>query len=140
MNRIFNFSAGPSMLPTSALESARDNLLNYNGSGMSVMEMSHRSSVFDEIFQSTKAKLRKALNVPESYAILFLQGGASSQFSMVPMNLIGKTGKADYAVTGNFANIAYREAQKYAIRISISRRLYCRSKSQLHPNPRAARP
>ena len=142
-DRIFNFSAGPSMLPTSALESARDNLLNYNGSGMSVMEMSHRSSVFDEIFQSTKAKLRKALNVPESYAILFLQGGASSQFSMVPMNLIGKTGKADYAVTGNFANIAYREAQKYgtihlAASTAEANHSYIPTQEQLDLDPEAS--
>lgn len=112
-DRIFNFSAGPSMLPTAALESARDELLNYKGSGMSVMEMSHRSPVFEEIFQSTKAKLNRALQVPAGYATLFLQGGASSQFSMVPLNLIGRTGRADYAVTGNFADIAAREAQKY---------------------------
>lgn len=114
-DRIFNFSAGPSMLPTAALESARDELLNYKGSGMSVMEMSHRSPVFEEIFQSTKAKLNRALQVPAGYATLFLQGGASSQFSMVPLNLIGRTGRADYAVTGNFADIAAREAQKYGL-------------------------
>jgi len=142
-DRIFNFSAGPSMLPTSALESARDDLLNYKGSGMSVMEMSHRSKVFDDIFQSTKAKLNKALNVPEGYATLFLQGGASSQFSMVPLNLIGKTGKADYAVTGNFANVAYKEAQKYGqINVAAStaeaNHSYIPTQDQLKLDPEAS--
>ncbi len=112
-DRVYNFAAGPSMLPLEALERAQADLLNYQGSGMSVMEMSHRSKVFQKIFDDTQAKLRKALNVPEGYKILFLQGGASSQFSMAPLNLIGKTGKADYAVTGNFSNIAFKEAKKY---------------------------
>ena len=112
-DRIFNFSAGPSMLPLSALEQASREMMNYGGSGMSVMEMSHRSKAFQKIFDDTQAKLRKLMNVPGNYKILFLQGGASAQFSMVPMNLIGKTGKADYAVTGNFASIAYKEAKKY---------------------------
>ena len=111
--RVYNFSAGPSMLPLVALERAGAEITNYAGSGMSVMEMSHRSKVFQKIFDDTQAKLRKLMNVPEGYKILFLQGGASGQFSMVPLNLIGKTGKADYAVTGNFSNIAYKEAQKY---------------------------
>ncbi len=111
--RVYNFSAGPSMLPLGALERAGAEITNYQGSGMSVMEMSHRSKVFEKIFFDTKAKLRRLLNVPEAYEILFLQGGASAQFSMVPLNLIGKTGKADYAVTGNFADIAYQEAKKY---------------------------
>jgi len=111
--RVYNFSAGPSMLPLEALERAGAEITNYQGSGMSVMEMSHRSKVFDKIFQDTQAKLRKLMNVPEGYKILFLQGGASAQFSMVPLNLIGGTGKADYAVTGNFSNIAYKEAKKY---------------------------
>ena len=142
-DRIFNFSAGPSMLPVAALESARDDILNYRGSGMSVMEMSHRSSVFDDIFQSTKAKLRKALNIPDDYAILFLQGGASMQFSMVPMNLIGKTGKADYAVTGNFSNIAYKEAKKYGtISVAASsedqNHTYIPSQDQLKLDPDAS--
>ena len=141
--RTFNFSAGPSTLPVSALESARDDLLNYKGSGMSVMEMSHRSSVFDAIFQDTKAKLRKALNVPEGYAILFLQGGASSQFSMVPLNLISATGKADYAVTGNFASLACKEAQKYGqIHIAASsadqNHSYIPTQEQLQLDPEAS--
>ena len=111
--RVYNFSAGPSMLPLEALERAGAEITNYQGSGMSVMEMSHRSKVFQKIFDDTQAKFRKALNVPEGYKVLFLQTGASGQFSMVPLNLIGKTGKADYAVTGNFSNIAYKEAKKY---------------------------
>ena len=111
--RVYNFSAGPSMLPLSALERAGSEITNYRGSGMSVMEMSHRSKVFLQIFQETQDKLRRIMQVPEGYKILFLQTGASGQFSMIPLNLIGKTGKADYAVTGNFSNLAYKEAQKY---------------------------
>ncbi len=113
--RVYNFSAGPSMLPLEVLQRAASEITNYNGSGMSVMEMSHRSKVFDEIFQRAKAKLRTLMAVPEEYEILFLQGGASTQFSMVPLNLIGRTGRADYAITGNFANIAFKEAKKYGI-------------------------
>ena len=112
-DRVYNFSAGPSMLPLQVLERAGAEITNYHGSGMSVMEMSHRSKVFDQIFQDTQAKFRKLMGVPEGYKVLFLQGGASSQFSMVPLNLMGRTGKADYAVTGNFSNIAYKEAKKY---------------------------
>lgn len=111
--RVFNFSAGPSMLPLEALERAGAEITNYQGSGMSVMEMSHRSKVFDKIFVDTKEKLRALMAIPEAYEILFLQGGASSQFSMVPLNLMGRTGKADYAVTGNFSGVAYKEAKKY---------------------------
>ena len=111
--RVYNFSAGPSMLPLEVLERAGAEITNYQGSGMSVMEMSHRSKVFQKIFDDTQAKLRTLLNVPEGYKVLFLQGGASLQFAMAPMNLIGRTGKADYAVTGNFSNLAYKEAQKY---------------------------
>ncbi len=111
--RVYNFSAGPSMLPLSALERAGSEIANYRGSGMSVMEMSHRSKVFLQIFEETQDKLRRLMNVPEGYKILFLQTGASGQFSMIPLNLISRTGKADYAVTGNFSNLAYKEAQKY---------------------------
>ena len=110
--RVYNFSAGPSMLPLSALERAGAEITNYRGSGMSVMEMSHRSKVFLQIFEETQSKLRRIMGVPEGYQILFLQTGASGQFSMIPLNLIGKTGRADYAVTGNFSNLAYQEAQK----------------------------
>ena len=112
---VFNFSAGPSVLPTEVLEIAGKDILNYGGSGMSVMEMSHRSKVYLEIFESTKSKMKSALSIPDTHEVLFLQGGASLQFSMIPMNLmheLGK-GKADYAVTGNFATIATKEAKKY---------------------------
>lgn len=111
--RIYNFSAGPSMLPLEVLNRASEEMTNYNNSGMSVMEMSHRSKVFDAIFTETMAKFRKIMNVPENYKVLFLQGGATLQFAMVPMNLMTRTGKADYAITGNFSNNAYKEAKKY---------------------------
>ena len=142
-DRIFNFSAGPSMLPLSALERAAKDMMNYNGSGMSVMEMSHRSKPFQKIFDDTQEKLRRIMNVPEGYKILFLQGGASGQFSMVPLNLIGKTGKADYAVTGNFASIAYKEAKKYGeISVAASSEdkdfTYIPSQDQLILNPEAS--
>ena len=109
----YNFSAGPSVLPTEALETAAKEMLDFRSTGMSVMEMSHRSSAYMDIFNETKADLKRIMNVPDSHEILFLQGGASTQFSMVPLNLMGEKGCADYAVTGNFANIASREAMKY---------------------------
>lgn len=111
--RIFNFSAGPSMLPLSVLERAKQEITNYNGSGMSVMEMSHRSKVYAKIFADTKEKFRSLLQIPENYEIMFLQGGASTQFSAIPLNLIGLTGKADYALTGNFSTAAWKEAKRY---------------------------
>ena len=108
----YNFSAGPSVLPESALIKARDELLDYRGCGMSVMEMSHRSPMFQDIFDDAVSKLRELMAVPESHEILLLQGGATTQFAAIPMNLIeGKT--ADYAVTGNFAGKAAKEAEKY---------------------------
>ena len=120
-HRVFNFAAGPSMLPLSALERAGKEITNYQGSGMSVMEMSHRSKTFDAIFQATKEKLRRALSIPEGYEILFLQGGASTQFSAIPLNLMGEKGRADYALTGNFSTVAYQEAAKYgAVRTAAS--------------------
>ena len=111
--RVYNFAAGPSTMPLSVLERAGAEITNYKGCGMSVMEMSHRSRMFDEIFQEAKAKLRRLMNIPEGYRILLLQTGASGQFSMVPLNLMGEGGKADYAVTGNFSEIAAKEAKKY---------------------------
>ena len=111
--RIYNFSAGPSILPLSVLERASAEMTNYRGSGMSVMEMSHRSQDYISIFDETKADLRAVMNVPDTHEILFMQGGAWLQFAAVPMNLIGTTGKADYAVTGNFSNHAMKEAKKY---------------------------
>lgn len=117
--KTYNFAAGPSVLPTEVLETAASELLDYRSCGMSVMEMSHRSSIYQEIFDETKAELKKLLKVPDTHEILFLQGGASTQFSMVPLNLMGEDGCADYAVTGNFANIAMKEAKKYG-RVNIA--------------------
>ena len=111
--RIFNFSAGPSVLPLSVLEHAAAEMTNYRGSGMSVMEMSHRSKVYLGIFEEVKADLKRIMKIPDTHEILFTPGGATLQFSAVPMNLIGKTGKADYAVTGNFSSLAMKEAKKY---------------------------
>lgn len=111
-NRIYNFAAGPSTLPIEVLKKAQAQMLNYEGSGMSVMEMSHRSKAYDEIIKTTQARLRRVMNIPDNYKVLFLQGGATSQFAMIPLNLLQK-GKADYIVTGNFAKNAYVEAQKY---------------------------
>jgi phosphoserine aminotransferase len=114
-NRVYNFSAGPSMLPLSVLEEAAAEMTNYRDTGMSVMEMSHRSKAYIEIFDQTKADLKRIMKIPDSHEVLFMQGGATLQFSAVPMNLIGKTGKADYAVTGNFSDRAMKEAKKYGI-------------------------
>lgn len=111
-DRIYNFSAGPSMLPVSVLEQCRDDMMNYKGSGMSVMEMSHRSKVYDAIIKQAEADLREVMNIPDNYKVMFLQGGASMQFANVCMNLM-KTGKADYIVTGQFSGKAYKEAQKF---------------------------
>ena len=112
MSRIYNFSAGPSMLPLEVLEQAAAEMTDYNGSGMSVMEMSHRSPVYDAIIKQTEADFRKLMNIPDNYKVLFLQGGASTQFAAVPLNLM-KTGKADYVVSGQFSKKAFKEAQKY---------------------------
>ena len=110
--RVFNFSAGPSVLPLEVLKEAQKDLLNYNNSGMSVMELSHRSKWYDEINDECISLIRELLNVPEDYHIILVQGGASTQFEAVPLNLL-KTGKADYIVTGNFSKKAYEEAKKY---------------------------
>lgn len=112
MARVYNFSAGPSMLPESVLKTAQSELLDYAGSGQSVMEMSHRSSVYDAIITETQAALRRVLDIPENYKVGFFQGGASTQFAMVPMNLM-TTGEADYLVTGNFSKKAAEEAEKF---------------------------
>ncbi len=113
MARVYNFSAGPSMLPESILNRAAAEMLDYKGSGQSVMEMSHRSKVYEEIIFGARDLFRKVLNVPEDYEILFYQGGASLQFAGIPMNLLNGSGKADYVLTGQFATKAYQEAQKY---------------------------
>ena len=112
MARVYNFSAGPSMLPEPVLEIARDQLLEYGSSGQSVMEMSHRSNTFDAIIKGTEAALRRVLKIPDNYKVGFIQGGASTQFAMVPLNLM-TTGHADYIVTGNFSNRAAKEAAKF---------------------------
>ena len=112
MSRVYNFSAGPAVLPEEVLKEAADEMLDYKGSGMSVMEMSHRSKVFQNIIDEAEADLRDLMGIPSNYKVLFLQGGASLQFSMIPMNLM-KNGVADYIVTGQWAKKAYAEAQKY---------------------------
>ena len=111
--RVFNFAAGPSTMPLEVLQEAQAELCCYGDTGMSVMEMSHRSKAFQAIHEDTKARLRSIWKVPEDFEILFLQGGATLQFAMAPMNLITATGKADYAVTGSFAGKAADEAKKY---------------------------
>lgn len=118
-NRVYNFSAGPGMLPYEVLKEAEKELTNYHGSGMSVMEMSHRSKMFQEIFDHTKAQFKKLMHVPDSHEILFLQGGGSLQYSMIPLNFISRTEKADYAVTGHFSKLACEEGKKYGD-VSIS--------------------
>lgn len=110
--RAYNFSAGPSILPVEALEQAKDELINYNNSGMSVMEISHRSRYFDDIINQAKQDLRDLMEIPENYQILFLQGGASLQFSMVPLNLKGQYQKAAYINTGMWSKKAIKEAKK----------------------------
>lgn len=112
MARVYNFSAGPAVLPEEVLKEAAAEMLDYKGSGMSVMEMSHRSKVYDNIIKEAEADLRDLMNIPENYKVLFLQGGASQQFAMIPMNLM-KNCVADYIVTGQWAKKAYQEASMY---------------------------
>lgn len=113
MARVYNFSAGPSTLPVPVLEQAAAEMLDYQGSGQSVMEMSHRSKVFDKIIKDAEALMRELYNVPDNYKVLFLQGGASAQFSAIPLNFMNGSGKADYIITGQWAKKAFQEAQKY---------------------------
>ena len=113
MQRVYNFSAGPSMLPLGVLERAAKEMTDYNGSGMSVMEMSHRSPVYQQIIDKAESDLRKLMNIPENYKVLFLQGGATTQFAAVPLNLMNKNRKADYIVSGQFSKKAADEAAKY---------------------------
>ncbi len=112
MSRVYNFSAGPAVLPEEVLKEAAAEMLDYKGTGMSVMEMSHRSKAFETIIQEAEADLRELMNIPDNYKVLFLQGGAHLQFSMIPQNLM-KNGVADYIITGQWAKKAYKEAQKY---------------------------
>ena len=113
MQRVYNFSAGPSMLPMPVLEQAASEMADYNGSGMSVMEMSHRSPVYQGIIDAAESDLRKLMNIPDNYKVLFLQGGATTQFSAVPLNLMTGNGKADYIVSGQFSGKAAKEAAKF---------------------------
>ena len=111
-DRSYNFSAGPATMPVPVLEEIRDEMLNYRGSGMSVMEMSHRSKMFQQIYDEAEADLRTLMGIPENYKVLFIQGGATLQFSMIPMNLL-KNGAAEYIVTGAWSEKAYKEAKKF---------------------------
>ncbi len=113
MNRVFNFSAGPAMLPTAVLERAREEMLDWQGCGMSVMEMSHRGKDFMSIAEKAEADLRKLMAIPDNYKVLFLQGGASSQFAMVPINLLGGKKRADYLLTGQWSKKAIAEGKRY---------------------------
>ncbi|MDO4285057.1 MAG: 3-phosphoserine/phosphohydroxythreonine transaminase [Eubacteriales bacterium] len=119
MGRVYNFSAGPAMLPVEVLQEAADEMLDYQGSGMSVMEMSHRGKTFDKIIKEAEQDLRDLMNIPDNYKVLFLQGGASQQFAMIPMNLM-KNRKAAYIVTGQWAKKAWKEAQKYGEAVAVA--------------------
>jgi phosphoserine aminotransferase len=141
--RIFNFSAGPAIMPVPVLEEAQRDLLALPGVGMSVMEISHRSKTFDEIIQGAEAGLRELLNIPKDYSVLFLQGGASLQFAMVPMNFLSLDGSADYIVTGSWGKKAVKEAQKFGT-VDLAANLadggFTRvpGQNELHLNPSAA--
>lgn len=113
MARVYNFSAGPSCLPLEVLETCANEMLEHGTSGQSVMEMSHRSKEYDAIIKETEADLREVMNIPDNYKVLFLQGGASSQFSAIPLNFMNGSGKADYIISGQFSKKAFKEAQKY---------------------------
>lgn len=113
MARVYNFSPGPSMLPEKVLRTAAYEMLDYQGSGQSVMEMSHRSKLYEGIIAECESLLRHTMGIPDNYKVLFVQGGASTQFAAVPMNLLTRTGTADYVVSGQFSAKAYKEAQKY---------------------------
>ncbi|MGN0648520.1 MAG: 3-phosphoserine/phosphohydroxythreonine transaminase [Oscillospiraceae bacterium] len=119
MSRVYNFSAGPAVLPEEVLKEAAEEMLDYRGCGMSVMEMSHRSKMFQQIIDEAEQDLRDLMNIPDNYKVLFLQGGASQQFAAVPMNLM-KNGKAAYIITGQWAKKAYQEAQKYGEAVAVA--------------------
>jgi len=119
MGRVYNFSAGPAVLPEEVLKEAADEMMDYKGSGMSVMEMSHRSKVYDEIIKDAEKDLRDLMNIPDNYKVLFLQGGASQQFAAVPMNLM-KNKKAAYIVTGQWAKKAFAEAKMYGEAVEVA--------------------
>ncbi|HHZ05364.1 MAG TPA: 3-phosphoserine/phosphohydroxythreonine transaminase [Clostridiales bacterium] len=113
MSRVYNFSAGPSMLPEAVLKKAAAEMLDYEGSGQSVMEMSHRSKIYGTIINGAEALIREIMNIPDNYKVLFLQGGASTQFAAIPMNLMTKNGKADYIITGQWAKKSFKEASRF---------------------------
>src|SRR3989454_2406336 len=141
--RIFNFSAGPAIMPVPVLEEAQKDLLALPGIGMSVMEISHRSKTFDEIIQAAEAGLRELLNIPKDYAVLFLQGGASLQFAMVPMNFLSLDESADYIVTGSWGKKAVKEAQNFgtvdmAANMADGGFTRVPNQDELQLNPRAA--
>ena len=119
MGRVYNFSAGPAVLPEEVLKEAADEMLDYKGTGMSVMEMSHRSKAYDEIIKEAEKDIRDLMNIPDNYKVLFLQGGASQQFAAVPMNLM-KNKKAAYIITGQWAKKAYQEAQIYGEAVAVA--------------------
>ena len=119
MGRVYNFAAGPAMLPLEVLEEAQRDLVDYKGTGMSVMEMSHRGKVFDGIIKQAEADFRTLVGVPDNYCVLFLQGGGSTQFAQVPLNLM-KNKKAGYVITGNWAKKAWQEAQKYGDAVALA--------------------
>ncbi|HAF27115.1 MAG TPA: 3-phosphoserine/phosphohydroxythreonine aminotransferase [Lachnospiraceae bacterium] len=119
MARVYNFSAGPAVLPEEVLKEAQEEMLDYRGCGMSVMEMSHRSKVYDQIIKEAEADLRTLMGIPDNYKVLFLQGGASQQFAMIPMNLM-KNKKAGYIVTGQWAKKAYQEAKIYGEAVELA--------------------
>jgi len=140
MNRVFNFSAGPAMLPEEVLKKAASEMLCYGDSGMSVMEMSHRTKAFEDIIFSAESLLREVMSIPDNYKVLFLHGGATAQFAAVPMNLLKTT--ADYALTGNFSTRAYDEALKYGdVRVAVNTKsenfVRIPSQSELNLNPDA---
>lgn len=119
MSRVYNFSAGPAVLPEEVLREAAEEMLDYKGSGMSVMEMSHRSKVYDTIIKEAEQDIRDLMHIPDNYRVLFLQGGASQQFAMIPMNLM-KNRKAGFIVTGQWAKKAYQEAQIYGEAVKLA--------------------
>lgn len=119
MSRVYNFSAGPAVLPEEVLKEAAEEMMDYKGCGMSVMEMSHRSKVFDTIIKEAEADIRDLMNIPDNYKVLFLQGGASQQFAAIPMNLM-KNKKAGYVVTGQWAKKAYQEAKIYGEAVELA--------------------
>ena len=119
MSRVFNFSAGPAVLPEPVLHRAAQEMLDYQGTGMSVMEISHRSKAYQKIIDTAEEDLRELMGIPENYRVLFLQGGASQQFAMIPMNLM-KNKVADYIITGQWAKKAWQEAQLYGTANAIA--------------------